>query len=391
MVEFKILKQSKMSGARLGFLVTPHGEVETPCLVPVATQAVIKTLDSREVKETKSQILVCNTFHLHLKPGEEIVEKAGGLHEFMNWQMPLMTDSGGFQVFSLGFGKDFGTGKILTPHQSKLGTGQGEKIIYGQQPKLLKITDRGVYFRSFLDGKKMFLGPRESIKIQEKLGADIIFAFDECTSPLADYKYTKNSLLKTNKWAKVCLESKNKKLKQSLFGIIQGGKYKDLRIESAKFIGFLPFDGFGIGGEFGDNKKKMIQMLRWVIKELPTKKPRHLLGIGYLEDIPEIIKAGVDLFDCIVPTHYARRGVAFTSEGKLYLGKLNFLNPPAGGKNPLDKKCACQVCQNYSRSYICHLFRAKEITALKLLTLHNLYFFNTFVEGLRKKIKQGRI
>ncbi|MDP1538491.1 MAG: tRNA guanosine(34) transglycosylase Tgt [bacterium] len=386
MIEFKILKKSKKSKARSGLLKTEHGVIETPCLVPVATQAVVKTLTSEEVKETKSQILICNTFHLHLKPGEDFVKKAGGLHQFMNWKGPLMTDSGGFQVFSLGFGKDFGMGKILAPYRNKVsGAGLKMEIEYGQQPKLLKITKDGVYFRSFLDGKKVFLGPKESIKIQEKLGADIIFAFDECTSPIANYEYTRKSLQRTRCWAEICL--KEKRSNQVLFGIVQGGRYKDLRIESAKFTGSLDFDGFGIGGEFGDNKKKMLEMLNWVIKELPEEKPRHLLGIGYLEDIPKIIERGVDLFDCNAPTHYARHGIAFTSDEKLDLGKINFLED----ETPLDKKCSCFVCQNYKRNYICHLFRAKEITALKLLTFHNLYFFNNFIENIRKKIKQGKI
>jgi len=378
MIKFKIIKKSKISKARLGIIETNHGVVETPCLVPVATQAVIKTLNSEEVLETKSQILICNTFHLHLRPGEEIIKRAGGLHKFMNWKRPLMTDSGGFQVFSFGFGKDLGMGKILKNKAYS-------NIEYGQQPKFLKITDKGVFFRSPLDGKKLFLGPKESIKIQEKLGADIIFAFDECTSPAADYKYTKNSLLKTHKWAEICL--KVKKFNQALFGIIQGGKFKDLRIESARFFASLPFDGFGIGGEFGNDKKIMIKMLNLVIKEFPKEKPRHLLGIGYLEDIPKIIKAGVDTFDCIVPTHYARRGIAFTSVGKLDLKKSIFLKE----KEPLDKKCSCSVCQNYKRNYICHLLRANEITAMKLLTFHNLYFFNNFVEKIRREIKKGKI
>jgi len=258
------------------------------------------------------------------------------------------------------------------------------RIEAGRQPKLIKITDNGVYFNSPFDGRKLFLGPKESIKIQEDLGADIIFAFDECTSPLADYKYTKKSLLKTHQWAEVCLAAK--KSKQALFGIVQGGKYKDLRIEGAKFIGKLPFDGFGIGGEFGNDKKKMSEMLRWVIEELPEEKPRHLLGIGYLEDIPKIIKSGIDTFDCIVPTHYARRGRAFTSRGELDLGKSKFLID----KSPLDKNCSCFVCRDYKRNYISHLFRAREITALKLLTFHNLYFFNTFIEKIREEIKKGR-
>ena len=381
MISFKILKKSKRTKARLGLLKTKHGVIETPCLVPVATQAVVKTLTSEEVKETKSQILICNTYHLHLKPGEDLIRKAGGLHQFMNWPGPLMTDSGGFQVFSLGFGKDYGIGKIL----KEKNTGE---IEYGQQPKLLKITQDGVYFRSFLDGKKIFLGPKESIKIQEKLGADIIFAFDECTSPIANYRYTKKSLERTHKWAIQCLKAKSTKRKaQSLFGIVQGGRFKDLRVESARFIGNLPFDGFGIGGEFGDDKKKMLAMLNWVIRELPHGKPRHLLGIGYLEDIPKIIERGVDLFDCNVPTHYARRGIAFVSSGKLDLGQAKFLKD----NNSLDKKCSCFVCQNYKRNYICHLFRAKEITALKLLTFHNLYFFNNLIEKIREKIKQGKM
>lgn len=210
------------------------------------------------------------------------------------------------------------------------------------------------------------------------MGADIIFAFDECTSPIADYQYTKKSLERTHKWAVQCLGFK--KSSQTIFGIVQGGRYKNLRIESAKFIGSLPFDGFGIGGEFGSDK--MLQMLNWTIKELPKEKPRHLLGIGYLKDIPKIIKAGIDLFDCNVPTRYARRGIAFVSEGKLDLGQAKFLKD----KNPLDKKCSCFVCQNYKRNYLCHLFRAKEITALKLLTFHNLYFFNSFVRKLRESI-----
>ncbi|MFA5084262.1 MAG: tRNA guanosine(34) transglycosylase Tgt [Candidatus Paceibacterota bacterium] len=379
-MEFEILKKSKISQARLGALQTSHGVVETPCLVPVATQAAIKTLTSEEVEQTQSQILIANTFHLHLKPGEEIVKAAGGLHKFMNWPRPLMTDSGGFQVFSLGFGRDFGTGKILKGKSDY-------SIKKGQQPKLLKIGNDGVVFTSPIDGRKIFLGPKESIKIQEALGADIIFAFDECTPPLADREYTEKSLLKTHRWAVQCLKAKNSKFKtQSLFGIVQGGKFRDLRKESAGFIGSLPFDGFGIGGEFGDNKKIMIEMIDWVIRKLPEAKPRHLLGIGRLEDITKIIKAGVDTFDCIVPTRYARHGIAFTSGGKLDFAKMKFLKD----KKPLDKNCACFVCRNYRRNYINHLFRAGEITALKLLTFHNLYFFNGEIAKIRERIKKGK-
>lgn len=382
MFKFDIVKKSKKSNARIGRLKTSHGIVETPAFVPVATQAAIKTLTSEEIKATKSQILISNTFHLHLKPGEKIVAKHGGLHKFANINVPLMTDSGGFQVFSLGFGRDFGTGKILTNSQ-KLTT--SSQIQIGQQPKNTIITDRGVWFRSPVDGRKVFLGPKESMKIQKDLGADMIFVFDECTSPLADYEYTKKSLIKTHEWAKVCLKEKSKK--QALFGIVQGGKFKDLRIESAKFLAGLPFDGFGIGGEFGNSKKEMANMLKWTFQELPENKPRHLLGIGHLEDIPEIIKSGVDTFDCVTPTHYARHGYAFTSAGKLDMSKSKFLNDKA----PLDKKCDCFVCKNYSRAYLTHLLKAKEITPLKLLTFHNLYYFNTFVENIRKQIKAGKI
>lgn len=378
MIEFKIIRKSKKSRARLGVLKTSHGLVETPCLVPVATQAAVKALTNEEVLETKTQILICNTFHLHLKPGEDIVKKAGGLHGFMNWGRSLMTDSGGFQVFSLGFGRDFSLGKIAKNNMPL-------SIQKGRQPKLLKINDDGVVFTSFIDGKKLFLGPKESIKIQEKLGADIIFSFDECTPPNADYEYTKKSLIKTHKWARVCL--KEKKSKQSLFGIVQGGKYPDLRKESARFINSLDFDGFGIGGEFGSSKKEMTSMIRRVVSELDEKKPRHLLGIGYPEDMELVIKEGIDTFDCSVPTHFARRGIVFTSEGRLDLNKTVFLKD----KKPIDRKCPCLVCQKHSRSYLTHLLRAKEINALSLLTFHNLYFFNSLVERIRSEIKSGRI
>jgi len=380
-MNFKILKKSKKSRARLGLIETEHGVVETPCLVPVATQAVVKTLESKEVEATKSQILISNTFHLHLKPGEEIVRRAGQIHEFMNWKKPLMTDSGGYQVFSLGFGTDFGLGsKILKENSEK-----GEAIKQNAQPQQIKINNDGVMFRSPLNGDKIFIGPKESIRIQEKIGADIIFAFDECTPPLADYDYVKKSLEKTHRWAEICLEEK--KSKQALYGIVQGSKFKDLRIASAKFIGGLDFDGFGIGGEFGNDKKTMGKMIGWVVDELPEKKPRHLLGVGYLEDMETIIKSGVDTFDCTVPTHYARRGIAFTSEGKLNLKQSKFFKK----NEKLDKNCVCEVCLNYKKDYISHLLKAGEITGMKLLTFHNLWYFNTFVEEIRNKIKKGEI
>ncbi|OGL77088.1 hypothetical protein A3J43_00215 [Candidatus Uhrbacteria bacterium RIFCSPHIGHO2_12_FULL_54_23] len=378
MIDFHILKQSSRSRARLGILKTSHGEVETPCLVPVATQAVVKTLTSEEAVETGSQMLIANTYHLHLYPGEAIVKRAGGIHEFMHWRRPLMTDSGGFQVFSLGFGKDLAVNKI-THTKSKT------QIEQGRQPKLLSITDDGVEFRSHRDGRKLFIGPKESIRIQTAIGADIAFAFDECPPPHASRAYMTQSVSRTHRWEIVSLKYHSHK--QALYGIVQGGRYKELRMQSAQFIARLPFDGFSIGGEFGDNKSAMTRMLNVVMRELPDEKPRHLLGVGHLEDIESIIKSGIDTFDCTVPTHYARHGVAFTSHGRLDMYKQKFLTD----KNPLDTTCACIVCQSYRRNYITHLLRAREITALKLLTFHNLHFFHSLISSLRNKIKEGKL
>ena len=379
-MNFKILKKSKISNARIGFIETPHGVVETPYLVPVATQAVIKTLDSTEVEQTKSQMLISNTFWLHLRPGEKVIEKTGGINKFMNWKKPLMTDSSGFQVFSLGFGRDFGLTKFL-------GKGMKDKkvITRENQPRSVKISQEGVYFKSPINGAQLFIGPKESIVIQEKIGADIMFAFDECTPPLADYEYVKKSLERTHAWAKVCL--KIKKTKQALFGIVQGSEFKDLRMESARFINSLGFDGFGIGGDLWRDKGGTNRVLSWIIPLLDEKKPRHMLGVGYLKNIEDLITSGIDTFDCTVPTHYARRGIAFTSEGKLDLKQRKFLKK----NEPLDKNCTCTICLTYRKNYICHLLKAGEITALKLLTFHNLWYFNSYVEEIKTKIKKGEI
>jgi len=387
-MQFHISKKSKLSNARMGFIETSHGVVETPCLVPVATQATVKTLTSEEAAQTKSQMLIANTFWLHVRPGEKIIEKSGGLHKFMNWKKPLMTDSGGFQVFSLGFGRDFGVTKFL-------GKGmENKKIIKGlHQPTSVKIMQDGVYFRSPIDGRELFLGPKESVAIQEKLGADIMFAFDECTPPLASYEYVKKSLARTHRWAEICLKTKRSlrlgsgQAKQAMFGIIQGSEFKDLRRESATFINSLEFDGFGIGGDLWRERGGTNKILNWFIPILHEKKTRHMLGVGYLKNIEDIIKAGIDTFDCTVPTHYARRGIAFTSEGKLNINQSKFLKK----REPLDKGCVCNVCLNYKKDYICHLLKAGELTALKLITFHNLCYFNNFVEEIRGRIKKGEI
>lgn len=378
MFEFQITKRSKRSQARVGILKTSHGTVETPALVPVATQAVVKTLTSEDVLATKTQLLIANAFHLHLKPGEVVVKKAGGLHRFMHWPKSLMTDSGGFQVFSLGFGSELGIGKILrTPSR--------ERIRANRQPQSLTITDRGVRFRSPVDGRPVFLGPRQSIAIQEKLGADIIFAFDECPPPNASRAYLTQSLERTHRWAVQCLEYKTSK--QALYGIVQGGSNRQLRLESARLISSLPFAGFGIGGELGGDKQRMARMLNWMGEQLPPDKPRHLLGTGHPEDIRNIVRSGMDTFDSIAPTHYGRHGVAFTSSGRLDVTKTVLLND----RRPLDPKCSCSVCDGYTRSYITHLFRAKEITAMKLVTIHNLYFYNSLLEKIRRDIRAGKI
>lgn len=377
-MQFTVTKRSNKSRARLGILKTSHGLVETPAIVPVATQATVKTLTVDQVLQTKTQLLIANTFHLHLKPGEQFVKKAGGLHTFMHWPKPLMTDSAGFQVFSLGFGRDLGLGKITK-------WDGGKQVKQGSQPQHLKITEQGVHFRSPVDGRSLFIGPKESIKIQQALGADIILTFDECPPPVASKAYITASVERTHRWAEVCLRAHTSK--QALYGIIQGGKYKDLRQKSAEFIGGLPFHGFAIGGEFGSDKATMATMVGWVNDGLPDEKPRHLLGIGHPEDIPHIMKAGVDTFDCIVPTHYARHGTAFTSAGRLDVTKQALLND----RKPLDPRCACTVCEKYTRSYITHLFRAKEILGMVLVTQHNLWYFNTLVEQYRTMIKQGKL
>jgi tRNA-guanine transglycosylase len=380
MINFSILKRSKKSRARLGVLKTPHGEVETPAFVGVATNATIKALRSDEVLKTNTQLLISNTYHLHIAPGGDVIKKAGGINEFMHWPRPTMTDSGGFQVFSLGFGRDLGVGKVGA-FPGKL----EKRIKENAQPNNVKITEGGVYFRSPLSGEEMFLGPKESIRIQEKIGADIIFAFDECTPPDATKSYIATSCARTHRWAAACLRAK--KSEQALYGIVQGSGFKDLRQESARAINGMDFDGFGIGGDLGESKTGTRSVLQWTLPLLDEKRPRHLLGIGQLEDIELIIKEGVDTFDCTVPTHYARRGVAFTSGGRIDFRKAALLRE----KGPLDPKCDCLVCVNYRRDYIAHLIRANEITGGALLTFHNLYFFNAYVAKIREKIRRGKL
>lgn len=378
---FKIIKKSKKSWARAGVLETPHGRIRTPAFVSIATQASVKSLSPEDLKNLGAEIILANTYHLYLRPGRETVRKAGGLHGFMNWHGPTMTDSGGFQVFSLGWGRVHQIGKI--------GWFPGAEEIQAfplGKPKLVKISKNGVEFTSHLDGSRHFFTPEKSIKIQEDLGADIIFAFDECTSPLANYDYTKKSLKRTHEWAIRCLKAKKRK-DQALFGIVQGGEYKDLREESAGFISGLPFDGIGIGGSLGKTKKDMFKILKWVYRFLPEEKPRHLLGIGKPEDFKNCVKLGVDLFDCVWPTRLARRGALLVKKGKINIENAKYVKD----FSPIEKGCQCYTCLNFTRAYLSHLFRAKELLAYRLATIHNLHFTLNLVGKIREDILSGKI
>src|SRR3990167_2555710 len=376
----KIIKKSKKSAARLGILKTSHGLIHTPAFLPCATQATVKSLIPEEIKEIGFEGVLCNTYHLYLRPGEKIIKKLGGLHKFMNWPGPIATDSGGVQGFSLGFGLEQRVGKVL---KEKDENNLEQEKIKGQQAKLAQIDKNGVSFTSHLDGSIHRFTPEKSIRIQEDLGADIIFAFDECTSPLASYGYTKKAMLRTHLWAKRCLRVKEKK-GQLLFGIVQGGPFKDLRKESARFIGSLPFEGIGIGGSFGQEEMK--KTLDWIRPYLPENKPRHLLGIGYLKDLREAIKRGMDLFDCVYPTRLARHGNFLTNKGEMNIFKAVYRLD----KTPIMKNCACYTCQNFSRAYLHHLFKAGEILGSRLATFHNLWLMRQFIEEIKQAIKENK-
>src|SRR3989344_1757786 len=402
---FKILKKSQKSLARLGLIETKHGVIETPAFIPVGTQGTVKGLTVEQLNNLGAQAVLCNAYHLYLRPGDAQVKKIGGLHKFMNWPKPVFTDSGGFQVFSLGYGLEHGVGKIASMFPGEKGgvlsKSKGRILNKPQKPakdKLTKITEDGVEFSSHLDGSKHFLTPEKSIKIQENLGADIIFAFDECTSPLHDYRYTKRSLARTHRWAVRSLNAKHSAPNdQSLYGIIQGGTHKDLRLEAAKFISSLDFEGIGVGGALGKTKKEMYKVIGWIAPFLPENKPRHLLGIGAADDIIEAVKLGMDTFDCVQPTRIARNGSALLTTGGLapFSVSKGSLNLKTSGclkdTNPIDKKCDCYTCKNHTRAYLCHLFRANEMLGPVLTTIHNLRFMERFMEKVREEIKKGRL
>ncbi len=379
---FKILKKDSKSKARVGEITTAHGVIKTPAFVPVGTKATVKGLTPQDLKEAEVQILFGNTYHLHLRPGEDLVKDFGGLGKFMSWDGPTITDSGGFQVFSLGQVK------------IKL-TEEGE----GTEVNVVNIKDDGVMFRSHIDGSKHLFTPEISIEIQKKLGADLILAFDECAPHPSTREYTKEAMERTHAWALRSLKTFQGKQfypwKQALYGIIQGGVYKDLREESAKFIAGLDFDGIAIGGvSVGESKEEMRNVLEWTTPFLPEEKPRHLLGIGEVDDIFTAIENGMDTFGCVIPTRFGRYGIVFTgpSEGnvknkfRIDLNKTLF----AKDKRPLSKDCLCYVCKTFTRAYVHHLFRAQELLAYRLASYHNMFFINNLVKKIREAILDGR-
>ena len=380
-ISFEVVAQH--GAARAGLLHTPHGDVRTPVLCPVATQATVKSLDPDELRALGAEMVLANAYHLYLRPGADVVAHFGGLHRFMAWNGPMVTDSGGWQVFSLGFGIEHGVGKIagIFPDED-----QPRQRQRGQKPRLTKIDDDGVTFTSHIDGSTHRFTPEASIAIQEKLGADIILAFDECTSPLHDEQYTAQALERTHRWARRCLEARSRS-DQALLGIVQGGRFEALRRESAQFIAALGFEGFAIGGSLGRSKDDMRAILEWTNPLLPETGPRHLLGIGEPEDIFDAVERGIDSFDCVAPTRHARHGVLYTPEGRLMILNARFHED----FTPIDPGCRCYTCSNFTRAYLRHLFISGELLGYRLATIHNLTFILGLVTGIRSGIEDGSL
>lgn len=391
---FTVLHSGSHTRARCGVLQTPHGEIHTPSFVAVGTQATVKAVGPDDLKKIGIQILIANTYHLHLRPGEDVIAQMGGLHKFMGWDGPIMTDSGGFQAFSLGAAIEHGVGKIASifPDEVEAAERGGHLSKARQGQSLVKITEEGIEFRSHLDGSPQKFTPENTIEIQKKLGADMIFVLDECTSPLHDYEYTKRAMERTHRWALRALEHFYKigDGRQALFGIVQGGAYRDLREQSAKFISSLDFDGIGIGGSVGRSKEDLYKVLDWTIPLLPEGKPRHLLGIGEIEDIFHAVARGIDLFDCVAPTRMARNGALWVKDAENF--RINITNAVyKTDPRPVAEDCACYTCQNFSRAYLHHLFIAKEILAMRLATIHNLHFLESLMRRIRASIQQNAL
>lgn len=359
---FELQHIDKNTGARAGVFHTPHGDIETPVYMPVGTQATVKGVYPRDLKEAGSQIILANTYHLYLRPGDELVKKAGGLHKFMNWDKPILTDSGGFQVFSLA--------------------------------KLRKIKEEGVYFASHIDGHRIFMGPEESMQIQSNLGSTIAMAFDECVENPSTHEYAEKSIDRTLRWLYRCKDEMERlnslhdtiNKKQMLFGINQGSTYDDLRIRHMEQIAELDLDGYAIGGlAVGESTEEMYRIIDVVEPYMPVNKPRYLMGVGTPSNIIEAVARGIDMFDCVMPSRNARHATVFTWSGIMHLGNKCYETDP----RPVDEQCDCPTCRNFSRAYIRHLFKANEQLAGRLAVQHNLYFYNTLTEKIREAIDNG--
>ena len=355
-VTYQLEKKEKYTGARLGKITTPHGTFETPMFMPVGTLATVKTMAPEELEEMGANIILSNTYHLWLRPGEDIVEEAGGLHSFMNWDKGILTDSGGFQVFSLAH--------------------------------MRQIEEEGVHFRSHLDGSKLFLSPEKAITVQNKLGPDIMMSFDECPPFDESYDYTKKSVERTSRWAERGLKAHQNPDTQGLFGIVQGGGYEDLRKQSAKDLTSMDFAGYSIGGlSVGEPKEDMYRVLDFTTPLLPEDKPRYLMGVGTPDALIEGVMRGVDMFDCVLPTRIARNGTTMTSKGRLVVKNAAY----ARDFRPLDEKCNCYTCRNYTRAYIRHLIKSDETFGLRLTSYHNLYFLLDLMKKVRQAIREDNL
>ena len=354
-VTYELIKKDSRTKARRGRVNTPHGPIETPVFMPVGTAGTVKAMKPEEVRDMGAQIILGNTYHLYLRPGHEVVKAAGGLHKFMNWERAILTDSGGFQVFSLG--------------------------------AMRKISEEGVEFRSHIDGSKHMLSPEKSMEIQNALGSDIMMAFDECAPYPADRNYVKNSLERTTRWLKRCKEYHKNTEQQSLFGIMQGGMYKDLRKQSAEEIVELDLPGYAIGGlSVGEPKEIMYEVMDDCVDYLPADKPRYLMGVGSPDCLFEGVERGIDMFDCVLPTRIARHGMAMTSQGRVNVKNAKYERD----FTPLDPNCDCYTCRNYSKAYLRHLFKSDEILSSMLMTTHNLHFLVNTMAGIRKAIEEDR-
>jgi queuine tRNA-ribosyltransferase len=370
---------SRDGSARAGVLVTAHGEVETPAFVPLATSATVKGLDSSEVEALGFQMVLGNTFHLFIQPGHELIRDLGGLHEFMAWRRPIITDSGGFQVFSMGHG---------SVAEEIKGSRTNER-----KSRILSIDEEGVRFRSYVDGDEKFMGPETSMEIQAALGSDVALAFDECTPFHVDRDYTARSTERTHRWLDrcVCWHERHAPPGQLLYGIVQGGVYEDLRAQSAERIASAPLHGVAVGGSLGQEKAQMREVVEWSLRPAPEHKPRHLLGIGDVDDMLASVAAGVDTFDCATPTRLARHGTALVPDPdarwRLDLAKGRWRE----SREPIAEGCPCPACRDHTRAYLHYLIRAGELTAKRLLTLHNLTFVALLMDGMRAAIGEGRL